>query len=319
MTFGLLFSDTETVTISAEDAGSGVDKVYYFLSDTAISTVEELEELAGNAWIEENSFSKDPVAKFIVYAKAVDKAGNIRYANSQGIILQGDATASMDSSVSGVTIDGLEIETKEIQQESADGIQNVHLNITVERPTEGTEEVLAIQKAAPEKKFEFLSLHGKQTVGEVTTDMTETQNVLKISIPYEKTGKKEVMVYGWRDGAVQPLRKREVPVETPATREDGTFYVDTANQMVYVYTKQLTTYAIGYTVYCRVETEVSLGSYTGTVTATLQDATGEVIAKQENMPQNQIIFSSVPRGKYEVVVEWEDGVDHSMRIPVEVK
>ena len=89
--------------------------------------------------------------------------------------------------------------------------------------------------------------------------------------------------------------------------------------MVSVYTKQLTTYAIGYTVYCRVETEVSLGSYTGTVTATLQDAEGETIAKQENMPQNQIIFSSVPRGKYEVVVEWEDGTNHSMRIPVEVK
>ncbi len=90
VSFGLFFNRTETVTVTAADAGSGVDKVYYITSGTSVSTVEELVTLAGDDWTEiknGGSFSKDPEAKYIVYAKAVDNAGNVNYASSEGIVL----------------------------------------------------------------------------------------------------------------------------------------------------------------------------------------------------------------------------------------
>ena len=90
VSFGLFFNRTETVTVTAAVAGSGVDKVYYITSGTSVSTVEELVTLAGDNWTEiENggSFGKNPEAKYIVYAKAVDNAGNVNYASSEGIVL----------------------------------------------------------------------------------------------------------------------------------------------------------------------------------------------------------------------------------------
>lgn len=90
ITFGLFFKETQSVTIKAEDVntGSGLDKVYYHLAKVAL-TKEGVMALESSAWTEyEGSFTINPQEEYVIYAKAVDKAGNTVYINSeQGIVV----------------------------------------------------------------------------------------------------------------------------------------------------------------------------------------------------------------------------------------
>ena len=96
ITFGLFFNETQDVTVKAEDAGSGVDKIYYYLSHTEIGR-EEIEKI--DSWTEyKTAVPLDPDAGWIVYVKATDKVGNVGYYSSNGIVL--DATAPV---ISGIT------------------------------------------------------------------------------------------------------------------------------------------------------------------------------------------------------------------------
>lgn len=90
ITFGLFFKETKTISISAEDAASGIDKVYYYKTNEAKSE-DVIKGLADSNWTEGNSFNVSSDEQFIVYAKAVDKAGNATYISSDGMTY--DATA----------------------------------------------------------------------------------------------------------------------------------------------------------------------------------------------------------------------------------
>ncbi len=83
------------VEITSEDNGSGVAGLYYIVSDKELSS-SELE--SSESWQE----YKEPVTlsndgKFVVYVKTVDKAGNVTYVNSNGVVL--DKTAPVLSGV----------------------------------------------------------------------------------------------------------------------------------------------------------------------------------------------------------------------------
>lgn len=88
-TFGLFFKNTQTVTITSDDDASGVDKVYYSLSEN-IKTEDEVRAISD--WSEYSStFNIDPDKKLVVYAKIVDKAGNTTFIGSDGLVLDGTA------------------------------------------------------------------------------------------------------------------------------------------------------------------------------------------------------------------------------------
>lgn len=85
VTFGLFFKNTQSVTITADDKGSGLDAVYYYLADKELS---EDEVKAITEWkTYGNGFSINPENEYVIYAKAVDKDGNAVYLNSEGIVL----------------------------------------------------------------------------------------------------------------------------------------------------------------------------------------------------------------------------------------
>lgn len=89
ITFSLFFKNTQEVSITAEDAngGSGIDKIYYYLSKLELSE-SELKQLSHSAWNEyKEPFNLNPQDEYIVYAKATDKAGNCAYAGSAGIVI----------------------------------------------------------------------------------------------------------------------------------------------------------------------------------------------------------------------------------------
>ena len=88
LTFGLFFNDTQDVTITSADKGSGVNAVYYYLADRELA-LNEVKAITD--WQEYNgTFEIDPDNKYVIYVKVVDNEGNTSYINSDGIVL--DAT-----------------------------------------------------------------------------------------------------------------------------------------------------------------------------------------------------------------------------------
>lgn len=111
ITFGLFFNETKTVTITGADGEneSGIDSISYHtvespLVDEGMTDEEMLKTLNGTEWKElvlkdgQGGFDIEPDARLIIYAKIADKAGNITYISSDGIVL--DAT---DPVITGVT------------------------------------------------------------------------------------------------------------------------------------------------------------------------------------------------------------------------
>jgi len=101
ISFGIFFKETQEVIITANDVntGSGIDKVYYYLSETEIAE-DDIADITD--WVEyAEVFNINPDKEYVLYAKAVDKAGNIVYINSEGLVL--DATAP---EITGITNGG---------------------------------------------------------------------------------------------------------------------------------------------------------------------------------------------------------------------
>ena len=126
VTFGLFFKDTQSVTVSAVDEVIGIDKVYYYISNTAL-TEDEVKALDSDAWtLYTDSFTIDPNHTYVIYAKAVNNATVVTYVSSDGIVLKntqpvitgvkdggiyyGDTTVTVtDEYLATVTLDGEEV------------------------------------------------------------------------------------------------------------------------------------------------------------------------------------------------------------------
>ena len=97
VTFGLFFKDTQKVTISAEDKGLGIDRIFYYISSEAKS-IEDIAALKDNEWTEYTDvFSITPDRKSVVYVKLTDKGGNKKYLSSDGLVF--DASSPVISGI----------------------------------------------------------------------------------------------------------------------------------------------------------------------------------------------------------------------------
>ncbi len=103
LTFGLLFNETQDVTISATDLGSGVNTIQYYL---ASGELERDEVRFVTDWEDYNgTFKIDPNNRYVVYAKVTDNAGNTMYINSDGITLD-DIAPTLEGIENGKTYYG---------------------------------------------------------------------------------------------------------------------------------------------------------------------------------------------------------------------
>ena len=95
ITFGLFFKKTQTVTVTASDNGSGLEKVEYLLSETAF---EDKDAIVGD-WTELTltegtaAFNIEPDRKAYVYLRVTDASGNVSVINSDGVVVYTDAEA----------------------------------------------------------------------------------------------------------------------------------------------------------------------------------------------------------------------------------
>ena len=84
VTFGKLFKETKKITIDAGDGESGVDKVEYYVSNTALS-LDDVKAITG--WTEyKDPFDLAPTNLYVVYVKITDKGGNTTYISTNGLI-----------------------------------------------------------------------------------------------------------------------------------------------------------------------------------------------------------------------------------------
>lgn len=95
ITFDIFYKARQTVTITAEDEGSGVDRIYYYLTSRGEAVDQEtLAALPDTKWTEISnggSFTIDPDNKYVIYAKIMDKSGNVTFISSNGIVLDKSA------------------------------------------------------------------------------------------------------------------------------------------------------------------------------------------------------------------------------------
>lgn len=88
ITFGTFFKDTQDVNITAEDKGSGVKSVEYYVSDKAL-TEEKIKTVVWTGF--DGRFSINPNGNYVVYAKITDHAGNVTYLSTDGLVLDNAA------------------------------------------------------------------------------------------------------------------------------------------------------------------------------------------------------------------------------------
>ena len=98
-----------TISINAEDLLSGINKVYYYVSDGVLSQ-DEVENI--DEWIEYTDSIVINTNRTIIYSKVIDNCNNIAYANSDLIILSGYILNGLSAGMNGENVEKLYITEK---------------------------------------------------------------------------------------------------------------------------------------------------------------------------------------------------------------
>ena len=181
VSFELFFKETKQATITAQDADSGVDKIYWHLSESGM-TEAQVKALEADAWSEGNSLSIAPDKKCIIYAKITDKAGNAAYLSSDGLVFDGTAPV-----ITGVTDGGTYNTPQAVTVTDAlSGVKNVTVNGTEVTLTDG--------------KFTLGTAQNPQTV--VATD--KAGNTTAVTVTVRTQSQTHTHSYGdWQSDSTQ--------------------------------------------------------------------------------------------------------------------
>ena len=289
--FGWFTNEKETVTITASDAGSGVNKICYYVADSEVTDINEVKWIAY-----EGAFKIEKDGSNIVYAMVADKAGKVTTINSDSIVLDtiapvaditdkgtyyGSLTVSViDNYVDTVTLNGEEVALnadEEFTVSPAEGVQKIVITdmagnkaeyeVTVlevkgldaESEAQGEKVVLtvdskdkdSVDKTSKDKIDEKLEKGEKIAYFEIDLTkasggaITNATNVFEIKIPFDFAGKNtNVRVLHNHDGVVRVLD--ELTARPTGSLEDGKFYADKENNMIYIYTSKFSTFAVTY-------------------------------------------------------------------------
>ena len=164
ITFGLFFKETQNVTITADDNGSGVDKIQYYVDEKHLK-YDDLSRITD--WKNYNgAFALSPNNRYVVYAKVTDKAGNLLYISSDGLVFDSVAPAFYGIENGGVyygdkvihvfdeqhypiifTIDGVDVTDKIIDDEYTITADNKeHTLVVTDKAGNVTEQKITVYK-----------------------------------------------------------------------------------------------------------------------------------------------------------------------------
>ena len=155
-----------------------------------------------------------------------------------------------DSDIPAVIVDGLlEAVTSD---EDVIGSQKVEIEMSVTAQEESAftepDDKQAVEDikdlaGGQGKNLSYLDVTILKTVNDgEPKELTETNSIITLVVPYEFSGRNNVTVYRYHDGAAAKLNKL-----TDKTKTANAFYLDSANGLIYIYANQFSVYAIGYT------------------------------------------------------------------------
>ncbi len=281
--FGWFINKQETVTITGSDNyGSGVDKIYYYVADAKLDSFENIE------WKEyTDPFKIEKEGNNVVYAKVVDKAGNSSaIINTDGIVL--DATAPVaDVTDLGKYYGSLTVTVTEDNLDTVklnDEVVTLEDGKFTVSAADKEQTIVITDKAGNETTYKVTVVEVKGFVpadGKLTVDMDEknidkadkdkiaagldkgetvtffdisvdnatstTTNVLEVPVDFDFTGKLDVKVLHNHGGVVNDLKA--LTARPTADFENGTFFADVENKLLYIYTKEFSTFAVAFHVH----------------------------------------------------------------------
>lgn len=181
ITFGHFYNKSQMAEITAEDAGSGVADISYYISEQPLTEIQ-----LKDSTLEWKNYTDplklDAEGEYIVYAKVADKAGNKVYVNSQGVVLLIEAPV-----VTGIQDGGVyygEV-TAKVVKKYVESVTSNGENIAISQdgtftlsPTGGVQEIVVTDKAGNQTKMKitiYTSTNGVQenVVPDKAGDQTE--------------------------------------------------------------------------------------------------------------------------------------------------
>ena len=282
--FGWFINEKETVTITGSDAGSGVDKILYYVTDAEVDN----SALANVEWTDyTGSFKIEKEGNNVVYAKIFDKKGNSKTINTEGIVLDtiapvADATdkgiyyGSLTVTVKDDNLDTVKLNGKDVTLDeegrfvvdAADGAQKIVITDKAGNETTYTVTVVEVKgfnpadgkltvdmdeknvdNAGKEKIAEKIEKGETVTFFDISVDNAtgSTANVLEIPVDFDFTGKLNVRVLHNHGGNVNELKA--LTARPTAGFENGTFFADKENGKLYIYSKEFSPFAVAFHVH----------------------------------------------------------------------
>ena len=165
VTFGLLFDETKTYTMIADDASSGINTIEYLISEAEL-TESELAESA-NWRITNGTVSVDPNKPTTIYYRVTDRAGNTSVVSLSGVVF--DLPGLSEAGISIVTEDN----------NSSTLVTSSGAIVLVSDLAHTTTEDLAALANTRDELLNYLEKHPDDTSGIVNSIVSDYANTIR--------------------------------------------------------------------------------------------------------------------------------------------
>ena len=244
ITFGLFFKETQKAEITATDEGSGVNKYYYYVDKSGSEKSLTEKQLQAADWKEGTSVTFSEDSNYVIYAKVTDKAGNIKYVSTDGIVI--DTIAPQVSGVKSnqtytktqtFTVTDNNLDTVKVDGQTVESTNGSYTLV----PKKGTYTIEVTDKTGNKTTLNNITVNWekvkKPTVeSKVYTGQTLTANISENGL-YKVTennggidvGEYDVQLtlkdptnYRWEDGTIDTTVKFNITQATPVVTKPTT-------------------------------------------------------------------------------------------------
>ena len=244
ITFGLFFKETQKAEITATDEGSGVNKYYYYVDKSGSEKSLTEKQLQAVDWKEGESVTFSEDSNYVIYAKVTDKAGNIKYVSTDGIVI--DTIAPQVSGVESnqtytktqtFTVTDNNLDTVKVDGQTVESTNGSYTLV----PKKGTYTIEVTDKTGNKTTLNNITVNWekvkKPTVeSKVYTGQTLTANISENGLYTVKENNggidvneydvqltlKDPTNYRWEDGTIDTTVKFNITQATPVVTKPTT-------------------------------------------------------------------------------------------------
>lgn len=244
ITFGLFFKETQKAEITATDEGSGVNKYYYYVDKSGSEESLTEKQLQAVDWKEGTSVTFSEDSNYVIYAKVTDKAGNIKYVSTDGIVIDTIApqVSGVESNQTYTKTQTFTVTDNNLDTVKADGqtVESTNGSYTLV-PKKGTYTIEVTDKSGNKTTLNNITVNWekvkKPTVeSKVYTGQTLTANISENGLytVTENNGGTDVGEYNvqltlkdptnyrWEDGTIDTTVKFNITKATPVVTKPTT-------------------------------------------------------------------------------------------------